>query len=154
MHDFEEHLEIFFRVSVLWSADRAIQISLDSNRVTRPNQKPQTKLDFDHVPLLARGPFHLKKRCNCSLISLVERKTENRRYWKIGNIERHPWFWSLLKSLLEIIINNSILVLYDRSFLIIGAILTKLLSHGNVQITYDVKEPFYRVSTGKKSTRP
>lgn len=150
MHDFEEHLEIFFRVSVLWSADRAIQISPDSNRVTRPNQKPQTKLDFDHVPLLARCPFHLKKRCNCSLISLVERKTENRRYWKIGNIERHPWFWSLL----EIIFNNSILVLYDRSFLIIGAILTKLLSHDNVQITYDVKEPFYRVSTGKNSTRP
>ena len=143
MHDFEKHLEIFFRVSILWSADRAIQISLDSNRVTRPNQKPQTKLDFDHVPLLARCLFHLKKM---QLFVNQLSRAEDNKYWKIGNTGGRPWFWSLL----EIFSNNIILVLYGRSFLIIGAILTKLLSHDNVQIIYDAKDPFYmyRGSTG------
>ena len=113
MHDFEEHLEIFFRVSVLWSADRAIQISLDSNRVTRPNQKPQTKLDFDHVPLLARCPFHLKKM---QLFVNQLSRAEDKDIGKSEILGGRPWFWSLL----EIISNNSILVLYGRSFLIIG----------------------------------
>ena len=69
----------------------------------------------------------ISKMCNCSLISLIERKSpENRISWE------QPWFGSLL----EIISNNWILVLYDRSFLIIGAILTKLLSHDNAKISY------------------
>ena len=80
--------------------------------------------------------YFISKRCNCSLISLVERKTkilENRKYWGT----------TLVLGITRNHFNYTILVLYGRSFLIIGAILTKSLSHDNVQITYDAQEPFH-----------
>jgi len=66
--------------------------------VTRPNQKPQTKLDFDHVPLLARCPFHLKKmQLFVNQLSRAEDKDIGKSEILGDDLGPGPWFWSLLE---------------------------------------------------------